>query len=162
MDAMASQIASLVIVYSTVYLGADQRKPQSFASLAFVRGIHRWPVNSPHKGPVTRKMFPFHDVIMGAIDLDIPILTYGMDCMPPQLDFFWHIAKYTPISFVKQKRLIEIYTPDFENIVNHVIHIFEIRSRKQYKCCFIKASYPLNAYYSLDQCIYHYTQECVN
>ena len=35
------------------------------ASLAFVRGIHRWPVNSPHKGPVTRKMFPFNDVIMG-------------------------------------------------------------------------------------------------
>ena len=31
----------------------------------FVRGIHRWPVNSPHKGPVTRKLFPFDDVIMG-------------------------------------------------------------------------------------------------
>ena len=30
----------------------------------FVRGIHRWPVNSPHKGPVIRKMFPFDDVIM--------------------------------------------------------------------------------------------------
>ena len=44
--------------------GADQRKHQSSASLALVRGIHRWPVNSPHKGPVTRKMFPFDDVIM--------------------------------------------------------------------------------------------------
>ena len=43
---------------------ADQRKHQSSALLAFVRGIHRRPVNSPHKGPVTRKMFPFHDVIM--------------------------------------------------------------------------------------------------
>ena len=42
---------------STVYSGADQRKHQSSASLAFVRGIHRWPVNSPHKGPVTRKSF---------------------------------------------------------------------------------------------------------
>ena len=42
---------------STVYSGADQRKHQSSASLAFVRGIHRWPVNSPHKGPVTRKYF---------------------------------------------------------------------------------------------------------
>ena len=39
--AMASQIASLVIVYSSVYSGADQRKHQSSASLAFVRGIHR-------------------------------------------------------------------------------------------------------------------------
>ena len=47
--------------------GTDQRKHQSSASLAFVRGIHRWPVNSPHKGPVTRKMFPFYDVIMGSL-----------------------------------------------------------------------------------------------
>ena len=52
------------IVYSTVHSGADQRKYQSPASLAFVWGIHRWPVNSPHKWPVTRKMFPFDDVIM--------------------------------------------------------------------------------------------------
>ena len=44
--------------------GADQRKYQSPTSLAFVRGIHRWPVNSPTKGPVTRKKFPFDDVIV--------------------------------------------------------------------------------------------------
>ena len=67
--AMASQITSLTIVYSTVYSGADQRKHQSSASLAFVRGIHRWPVSSPHKGPVTRKMFPFDDVIIIRIRL---------------------------------------------------------------------------------------------
>ena len=64
MGAMASQITSLTIVCSTVYSGADQRKYQGSASLAFVRGIHRWPVNSPHKWPVTRKMFPFDHVIM--------------------------------------------------------------------------------------------------
>ena len=64
MIAMASQITSLTIVYSTVYSGADQRKHQSSASLAFVRGIHRRPVNSPHKWPVTSKMFPFDDVIV--------------------------------------------------------------------------------------------------
>ena len=64
MIAMASQITSLTIVYSTVYSGPDQRKHQSTASLAFVHGIHRWPVNSPHKRPVTRKMFPFDDIIM--------------------------------------------------------------------------------------------------
>ena len=64
MSTMASQITTLMIVYSTVYSGADQRKPQRSASLAFERGIHRWPVNSPHKWPVTRKMFPFDDVIM--------------------------------------------------------------------------------------------------
>ena len=61
---MASHITSLTIVYSTVYAGADQRKHQSSASLAFVRGIHRGPVNSPHKLPVTRNMFSFEDVIM--------------------------------------------------------------------------------------------------
>ena len=60
--AMASQIASLTIVYSTVYLGADQRKHQSSASLDFVVGIHRWPVNSLYKGPVTWKAFSFDDV----------------------------------------------------------------------------------------------------
>ena len=64
MGGMASQITSLTIVYSTVYSGADQRKHQSPVSLAFVRGIHRGPVNSPHKWPVTRKLFPFDDVIM--------------------------------------------------------------------------------------------------
>ena len=61
---MMSQISSLYIVYSTVYSCADERKHHSSASLAFVRGIHRWPVNSPHKWPLTRKMFPFDDVIM--------------------------------------------------------------------------------------------------
>ena len=64
MSPMASQITSLGIVYSTVYSGADQRKHESSASLAFMRRIHRGPVNSPHKRPVTRKMFPFDDVIM--------------------------------------------------------------------------------------------------
>ena len=64
MGVIASQITSLTVVFSTVYSDADQRKHQSSASLAFVRGIHRGPVNSPHKWPVTRKMFPFHDVIM--------------------------------------------------------------------------------------------------
>ena len=44
MGAMASQITSLTVVYSTAYSGADQRKHQSSASLAFVRGNHgvRW------------------------------------------------------------------------------------------------------------------------
>ena len=58
------QFTSLTTVYSTVYSGADQRKHQSSASLAFVWGIQWGPVNSPLKWPVTRKMFPFNDVIM--------------------------------------------------------------------------------------------------
>ena len=69
MDSMACQISSLTFVCSNVYSDADQRKHQSSASLAFVWGIHRGPVNSPHKGPVTRKMFPFDDVIMSTLPL---------------------------------------------------------------------------------------------
>ena len=64
MGAKASQITSLTIVHSTVHSSADRRKHRSSASPAFVRGIHRWPMNSTHKWPVTRKMFPFDDVIM--------------------------------------------------------------------------------------------------
>ena len=64
MGTVASQITSLTIVYTAVYSDADKSKHQSSASLAFVWGIHRGPVNSPHKWPVTRKMFPFDDVIM--------------------------------------------------------------------------------------------------
>ena len=64
MGAKASQITGVSTVYSTVCSDADQRKHQSSALLAFVKGIHRSPVNSPHKGPVTGKRFPFDDVIM--------------------------------------------------------------------------------------------------
>ena len=64
MSTIASQITSVSIACSTVCSGTDQWKHQSSASLAFVGGIHRWPVNSPHKRPVMRKMFPFYDAIM--------------------------------------------------------------------------------------------------
>ena len=70
MGTMASQITSLTIVYSAVYSVADQRKHQSSVSLAFVRGIHRRPVNSLHKWPVTRKIFPFDDVIMSKFSIN--------------------------------------------------------------------------------------------
>ena len=72
MGVMTSQITIITIVYSTIYSGADQRKHQSSASLATPR--HWWPVNSPHKWPVTRKMFPFNDIIkipcLGIADYD--------------------------------------------------------------------------------------------
>ena len=68
MGAIASQITSLTIVYAMVYSGADQRKHESSASLAFVRGIHRGPVNSPHKWPVTQ----IEDVIMTQLTITTP------------------------------------------------------------------------------------------
>ena len=78
MGAIASQITSLTIVYSTVYSDVDQRKHQSSASLAFVRGIHRRPVNSPHKWPVTRNMFPFDDVVMHTCFVGYQLMEAGL------------------------------------------------------------------------------------
>ena len=65
MGAIASLITSLTIVYSTVYSDADKTKtPKLRVTGVFVRRIHQGPMNSQHKRPVMRKMFPFDDVIM--------------------------------------------------------------------------------------------------
>ena len=93
MGAMASQIDCLLksIVYSSVYSSADQRKHQSSASLALVRGIHLSPINSPHKGPVTRKMFPLDDVIMGS-RLTSWFLHIAANCVTGRyVTFCWHL-----------------------------------------------------------------------
>ena len=87
MGEMASQITSLTIVYSTVYSGTDHTKHQSSASLAFVREIHRWPRNSPPKWPVTRKMFPFDDVIMTTVDFSVVSLQRFPVCLKFDLTF---------------------------------------------------------------------------
>ena len=106
MGRIASQITSLTIVYSAVSSGADQRKHQSSASLVFVRGIHRGPVNSPHKRPVTRKMFPFDDVIMCLVTppraLSLPWRRVTSRIMP------WWISK--PINFHRRMH-VHICTP---------------------------------------------------
>ena len=83
MGAMASQITSLAIVFSTIYSGTDQRKHQSSASLAFVREIHQGPVNSLHNWPVTRKTLPFDDVIMGKLNENKQLLLH-------LIWFCWH------------------------------------------------------------------------
>ena len=64
MSMMASQITSPMIVYSTVYSGANKKNIKAPHYWPFVWGIHWWPVNSPHKWPVKRKFFPFDDVTM--------------------------------------------------------------------------------------------------
>ena len=71
MCAMASYITAVSIVYWTLWSGADHRKHLSSASLAFVRGIYRQPIDSPHKGPVIWKMFPFDGVIMQLINIKL-------------------------------------------------------------------------------------------
>ena len=91
MNTMASQITSLTIVHSTVYSGADQRKYQSSALPAFVRGIHRWPVNSPHKRPVTRKCF--HLITSSCYTHKMrPTVRYGVFC--DVIDKWKPIAKF--------------------------------------------------------------------
>ena len=89
MSTMVSQITILTIFYPTVHSDGDQRKHQSSAALTFGRRIHRSPVNSPHKVPVTRKMFPFDDVncilhFVTCFDIGIDPLM-SADCRPIQL-----------------------------------------------------------------------------
>ena len=93
MGVIVSQITSLTIVYSTVYSDADQRKHHSSASLAFVWGIHRGPVNSPHKWPVTRKMFLYDVIIIENYRYNIFVWNWVF----PMLDM--HMQQY--ICFIK-------------------------------------------------------------
>ena len=95
MNPMASQITGVPLVCTTVCSGTDQRKHQSSASLAFVSGIHWWPVDSPHKGPVTRIFFPFDDVIMTCNktiklkQFDMHLITPASDITQPNDNFHW-------------------------------------------------------------------------
>ena len=119
MGTIASQIISLTIVFSTVYWDTDQRKHQSSASLVFVRGIHRGPVNSRHKWPVARKMFPFADVIMVVLASISQIWAHNWNLVKSQFVFkyttmirsgrkfahvttaklFWHVQNCDLISY---------------------------------------------------------------
>ena len=100
MSTMASQNTNFAIVYSTAYSGADQRKHQRSTSLAFLEEIHWWPVNSPHKGPVTRKMFPFDDVILWYNVCKVHVTT--------ALDGVWNglrLANHKPCMWCRRSRL---------------------------------------------------------
>ena len=106
MGVIASQITSLMIVYWTDYSDADQRKYQSFASLAFLRGIHWGPVNSPHNWPATRKMFPFDDVIMMMLFLLYHIL--------PHHPFFSTVICFLLMSYnLEQSQCVLEWNPSF-------------------------------------------------
>ena len=98
MSVMASQITSLMTVCSNVFSGADQRKHQSSASLALVWRIRRWPLNSPHKGPVTRKMFPFDDVIIRYGEHKLLCLNVPISLEHRPLSFWDVLAQVTPVA----------------------------------------------------------------
>ena len=118
MSAMASQITNVTIVYSTVCSGADQRKHQSSVSLAFVRGIYRWPMNSPHKGPVARKMFQFDEVSM-TFETQDDVVTYV---------YAFHIT--CPISDGNQAAIDELRSFD----IFFVVILFKLFN-KHSNCC---------------------------
>ena len=93
MSAMVSQITGVYINCTTICSGPDQRKHQSSASLDFVRGIHLWTVDSPHKWPVTGEMFPFDDVIMSKCLLVRRVSSTDPAC-PPTAASTWILAKF--------------------------------------------------------------------
>ena len=117
MSAVVSQITSISIVCSTVSSGADQRKHQS--SLAFVRGIHWWPVGEfPHKRPVTRKMFPFDDVIMPLVP--VRVLKIVFSCCR----FYRHIKN----SYAKKKKKMpKLYRQHFPKHFSDKMSVFWLK-----------------------------------
>ena len=96
MGTMVCQITSLTIIYSAAYTGTYQINHQSSASLAFVRGIHHWLVNFPHKWPVTRKMFPLYDVIIFVLFIS-RVLTNGFKfaCRRSAATVQWHYMSFS-------------------------------------------------------------------
>ena len=96
MGVMASQITGVSIGCTNVCSGANQRNNQSSASLAFVGGIHRWPVNSLHKRLVTREMFPFDCVIMKLFDRDLIAVELIFHWILTTGSFYWHVLTLIP------------------------------------------------------------------
>ena len=107
MGKIASQITSLTIIYSIVYPDADQKKHQSSASLAFVWGFHRGPVNSPLKWPVTRNFFPFDDVIM--YKYSVYMWTKFVLGVLPQLDILLKSLIYQIFALASSLSFITVY-----------------------------------------------------
>ena len=125
MTMLASQITSLTVVYSIVYSGVNQRKHQSSASLAFVREIHRGPVNFPHKWPVTRKMFPFDDVIMWfsfANAFDCTVRPVYNDHLTGYLSAFWSSSRLPRAGIVSKSKLVPSVCIETHHwiIINHM------------------------------------------
>ena len=118
MSTMASQITSLTIVYSTVSSGVDHRKHQSSASLAFVWGIHRTrgPVNSPHKWPVTRKMFPFDDVIMICVNITPSVLIQFLVHSKIYVELYFR-NKVCELNFIKLWSQITFFRFDHQRYI---------------------------------------------
>ena len=125
MGAMAAPITSLTIVCSIVYSGADQRKHHRSAPLAFVRGIHRWPVSSPHKEPVTRRCFNLMTSSRKRLIVDEWALNRP-----------W---QYETVAILIIKISIQVFSNNFNQIwIRHTLHmryVISITGLHLSKCC---------------------------
>ena len=99
MSAMASQSPASRLFTLPFIQGADQRKHQSSASLAFVRGIHRWPVNSPHKRPVKRKIFSFDDGIMATAGVIMTTQSQTLNTFHSQYEYHPYLTDINAVHF---------------------------------------------------------------
>ena len=101
-DVIMSAINGVSIVCSTICLGVDLRKCQSSASLPFVSRIHQWPVDSPHKWPVTRKLFPFDDAIMSYWFTRLSIKFHKINIRKNKhTNMFFHAYTLHPVSILR-------------------------------------------------------------
>ena len=125
MSAMAFQYISLPIVYLIVYSGADQIKHQSSASLAFLRGIYRWPMNSTHRWPVTRKIFPLDDVIMTLHCSHLQALIVGWttlnNCLFDSSIILWYYTSCHQSHLIAGYGIIHTYTGVHAELTVHFI-----------------------------------------
>ena len=137
MGVMASQITSLANVYSAVYSSADQRKHQSSLSLAFVRAIHRWSVNSPHKWPVTWNAFPFGDVIM----CNVPNMNYMYGT-----GFHWWI---NPNSFCYSQWNFQLNTTWNHDLRPFLLTSFSLQFRFDGNCVLASITLWYNDHYEM-------------
>ena len=92
------------------------KKKSKLTSLAFVRGIHWWVMNSPQKGPVTRKMFPFDDIIMVKCVL-IQSSNHNQQCITNQssvciLNFICYFMTLRPFEILSQ-HMVQIHRHTF-------------------------------------------------
>ena len=165
MGTTASQITSITNVYSTVYSGADQRKHQSSASLAFVLGLRRWPVNYPHKWPVTRKMFPFDVIIMVWMgnclftQCCILIDSYRAE-LPDRINIYldWWVFRGRDFVYtIKINIFINAFSVTFHDRVTHLStrNVLKVMAKKYWDVCWMQFFYS-------DDCFYLYYIKKVN
>ena len=127
MTAIASQITSLTIVYSSVYSGADQRKHQSSASLAFVRGLHRWPVTGQSPAQMASNAINHLSIYLSIYQS----IKFGRNGSGTKHLVFiaGHPSKYWPRSLVLNQPTVPVLQPPL-HLSSLLIHSFVLLNGK--------------------------------